>query len=103
MPKKISLESFNAMERVAKIMKEQELSAGQIIEVLRLPKVYSSYTNVRRLLILMGNHYPVYEPIPGHFKILTESDMDEYQQLYRRQKDARRYDMEKTTARPTHK
>lgn len=68
-------------------LKEDVLSPSDICRLLQIPKINSkSYGRIVGMIDTIGNYYPVYEPIPNNYKILTQKDMDQYYDEYSKQK-----------------
>lgn len=71
---------------LVKALKVQTMSSGEMLDMLQMPRTIHNRGIIRRLIDTISINYPVFEPIPAQFKILTEEDIEEYQDLYRRQK-----------------
>lgn len=76
-------------QKLIRALKTESLRRKDILLLLNMQNTNSCRERITRMLITIGNHYPLYEPIPAHFKILTDEDLKEYEELYRTQKQAR--------------
>lgn len=70
-------------------LKEKEMTCNDILLLFNVPNTHSNRVSISNMLMTLGNHVPIYEPIPAHYKILTDKDLEEYQELYRQQKKMR--------------
>lgn len=66
---------------LAKTMKPMDM-----IECLGLPVKASSYNRLTILINAIGARYPLYEPCPHQYKILTDEDLEEYRKQLQEKK-----------------
>lgn len=70
-------------------LKIDVMTNRDILLLFNMKNTAASRATIYRMLMTIGNYYPLYEPIPAQYKILTDEDLEEYEQLYRTQKQVR--------------
>lgn len=76
-------------QKLIRALRIEPMRHKDILLLLNMPDTHANRGKISRMLVTIGNYYPLYEPVPAHFKILTDEDLEEYEQLYRTQKQVR--------------
>lgn len=75
---------------IVNALQKEVLKPADICRLLNMQEINrKACDRIVRMLDSIGVCFPVYEPIPNSYKILTDEDIDQYRDDYLRQKQQR--------------
>lgn len=57
---------------------KREMNLSDILQLLKLQNTTSGRDKVANMIMAISFSYPLYEPIPGTYKMLDEKDIEKY-------------------------
>ena len=69
---------------IVKEITARPLDTMPIRHLLRKHGNKDTYNTAAQLIYHLSKHYPLYEPAPGFYKILTRDDYDRYEEAHRK-------------------
>lgn len=80
----LSQQSRKQVNTLVPYLKDHAMKPEEMLEKLHLPKEKESYSRLTIIINTLSKEYPLFEPCPHQYKILTVKDEEEYQEELRR-------------------